>query len=324
MTVQKVCDLHFYSNHIGSQQKFETIVANIQHYDFISKVCVYVLRKFFFILENISHHSKAPKQPQVHLHIDRRIRAVIDADSPHRMIELYSGLRKGLKTKLRLYDQSTFDSCDKALRAAAAKKVWDGKTSNQKAARRKQMAEQLKLKRSSRNSNEVSNDLEKDRSRKKQKPSMKRPISVVDTAIKKAKIALHNTKDPENPTKHKSNVCIACDCFIFSTDRICTITKAQLKVHRHRLGVHEYEAFHGVSLCSELVRQYHVRGCTNLLLSPRAKRLRQGWMICGSCKRSLSHDKRSSTKSPKESIANGFVIGTFPSSIKRINPISRR
>ncbi len=87
--------------------------------------------------------------------------------SPHRMIELYSGLRKGLKTKFRRIDQFTFDSCDKALRAAKAKKVWDGKTSNQKAARRKQMAEQLKLKRSSRNSNEISNNLEKDRSRKK-------------------------------------------------------------------------------------------------------------------------------------------------------------
>ena len=70
---------------------------------------------------------------------------MIDADSPHRMIELYSGLRKALKTKLRLYDQSTFDSCDKALRAAAAKKFWDGKTSNQKAARRKQVAEQKSL-----------------------------------------------------------------------------------------------------------------------------------------------------------------------------------
>ena len=115
---------------------------------------------FFFILENISHHSEAPKQPQVHLHIDRRIRAVIDADSPHRMIELYSGLRKGLKTKLRLYDQSTFDSCDKALRDAAAKKGWYGKTSNQKAARKKQKTEQHQLKRSNRNSNEVSIALE--------------------------------------------------------------------------------------------------------------------------------------------------------------------
>ncbi len=93
---------------------------------------------------------------------------MIDADSPHQMIDLYSGQRKGLKTKLRLYDQSTFDSCDKALRAAKAKKVWDGKTSNQKSARRKQKAEQLKLKRLSRNSNELSNDLERDRSRKKQ------------------------------------------------------------------------------------------------------------------------------------------------------------
>ena len=92
---------------------------------------------------------------------------MIDADSPHRMIELYSGLRKALKTKLRLYDQPTFDRCDKALRAAAEKKSWEGKTTNQKAARRKQNTEQKKLKRSSRNSNEVSNDLEKDRRRKK-------------------------------------------------------------------------------------------------------------------------------------------------------------
>ena len=288
-------------------------------------------KEFFSILKNISHHSEAPKQPkeapkqpQVHLHIDRKIRAVINADSPHLMLELYSGLRKRLQTKLRHYDQSTFERCKRALTAARVKKHWDGATSNQKAARRKQDAEQHKLKRSSRDSNEVSSALEKDRSRKKQKPSLKRSISVADTAIKKAKIALHSTKDPENPTKHKSNVCIACDCFIFSTDRICTITKAQLKVHRHRLGVHEYEQFHGVSLRPELIKQYHVRGCTNLLLSPRAKRLRQGWMICGSCKRSLSHAKRISTKPPKESIANGFVIGTFPSSIKRINPISRR
>ena len=53
-----------------------------------------------------------------------------------------------------------------------------------------------------------------------------------------------------------------------------------------------------------------------MLLSPRAKSKdnKQNFMCCNPCKLSLSH-KNTNKSPPRHAIANGFVIGTVPSTI---------
>jgi len=82
------------------------------------------------------------------------------------------------------------------------------------------------------------------------------------------------------------------------------------------LGSTEYEKFHRVQLKDTLKQQYRVTGLPGMLLSPRSKQVRGGWLIHSSCKRSLDRYQ----KPPKYAIANGFVIGEVPRTIKCRNP----
>ena len=102
-----------------------------------------------------------------------------------------------------------------------------------------------------------------------------------------------------------------------------TMTRQQLKPHKHRLGIREYEQYHKVKLSATLISQYHVPTLPNMLLSRRSRKIGKGWVTCAHCRSSLRPDTRLKTKPPKFAIANGFVIGEFPEEVKRVNPKSK-
>ena len=88
-----------------------------------------------------------------------------------------------------------------------------------------------------------------------------RAILLSLNTVRQAKKRLHRTQDPDDPTKHRAHVCIVCYCFLTSIEPLRTMTRAQLKSHRHRLGVNEYERYHQVQLKQILIAQYHIPTC---------------------------------------------------------------
>jgi hypothetical protein len=77
---------------------------------------------------------------------------------------------------------------------------------------------------------------------------------------------LHQTKDPENPVKHKAIVCIICNRCIIGTEAIHKLTKEQILLHEKRLGVESYEEYYETKLKSEVTKQYEVDGLKGMLL----------------------------------------------------------
>lgn len=141
----------------------------------------------------------------------------------------------------------------------------------------------------------------------------------IKRAVKIAKRHLHRTKIQDEPTKHQCHVCIVCDRIILGTESLRVMTKKKLKEHKHRLGVHEYEQYHGIKLPEILVKQYRVKGCPGMLLSPRARRIRNGWTTCAQCKSSMTKRHVAKFSPPVNSIANGFAGGQMPNKIKGRN-----
>ena len=80
----------------------------------------------------------------------------------------------------------------------------------------------------------------------------------IDDVVRQAKKRLHRTKHPDNSSKHKIYVCVVCDYFIIGTEPLRTMSRKQLKAHKKRLGVHEYEQYHEVKLNNFQISQYHV------------------------------------------------------------------
>ena len=138
----------------------------------------------------------------------------------------------------------------------------------------------------------------------------------IKRAVKIAKKHLHRTKMPDNPRAHQCYVCIVCDRVILGTESLRVMREDRLKEHSHRLGVHEYEQYHGIELPKILKKQYRVRGYPNMLLSRRERRIRKEWTTCAECKSAMK--KRCITKftPPKNAIANGFAIGQMPKKLK--------
>ena len=137
----------------------------------------------------------------------------------------------------------------------------------------------------------------------------------IKKAVKRAKRVLHRTKDQDDPTKHRANVCIVCDCFISGTEPIRTMSKSELKAHRECLGVDEYEQYHKVKLKDELKKQYRVKNFDDMLLSRRSRRRNGGYVTCAHCRNSLRPDQAHKKDPPKYAISNGNVIGEFPKKI---------
>ncbi len=138
----------------------------------------------------------------------------------------------------------------------------------------------------------------------------------IQKAIKQALEKLHRSKNDDNPRLHSSYVCIICDCFIHGTDAVCSLKANEIKAHRQRLSVDAYEKYYKTSLPEELKKQYHVPGFPGLLLSPRSRRYKGGWVTCPLCRSSMRPSNTSKANPPKFAIANGFVIGSFPTKIK--------
>jgi hypothetical protein len=115
---------------------------------------------------------------------------------------------------------------------------------------------------------------------------------------------------------HRAIVCIICDRFIIGTETIHKLTKADIWAHSGRLGVNSYEEYYHTTLKAEVKKQYQVHGFQDMLLSPRSRKYVDGYATCSVCYSGMQPQMASKRTPPKFSIANGFVIGSFPKEIK--------
>jgi hypothetical protein len=81
--------------------------------------------------------------------------------------------------------------------------------------------------------------------------------------------------------------------------------------HKHRLSVESYEKYYKTTLHADLVKQYKISDIPDMLLSPRANRVGDLFVVCTSCCWSTRLFKKNRTNPPKHSIANGFVRHWF-------------
>ena len=137
--------------------------------------------------------------------------------------------------------------------------------------------------------------------------------------------ALHLTNTDwtkQTNTTHKALVCLICDCFVMTrSSKVSSMSSAEIKKHRCRLGVQTYENFQGVPLHKDLIKQYTVSGFPGMLLSPRSRKISAGtYPVCSHCKAGMKPSQTCSKKPPKFAIANGFAIGTFPTKIPHASP----
>ena len=137
----------------------------------------------------------------------------------------------------------------------------------------------------------------------------------VDEPVKKAIQVV--TRTCRNNGKHQASVCVACDRNIKGTETIHQLSKERILLNKHRLGVATYEKHFVTSLNPTLVKQYEIQDLQGLLLSPRSYREGDNFEACSCCNSSLIPSvAKKSTKPPKWSIANGFVVGHIPRSLK--------
>jgi hypothetical protein len=141
----------------------------------------------------------------------------------------------------------------------------------------------------------------------------------IKKAMKVAANYLHKSKYSDDPTIHRAPVCIICDCFVIGTERICKLKEREIREHGHRLSCESYEKYHNIEMDNELRKQYNVSGFPGLLLSPRSRKDDDGYIACSSCYNSMRPKDKKKKHPPKFSIANGFVIGTFPMKIKIVS-----
>ena len=139
--------------------------------------------------------------------------------------------------------------------------------------------------------------------------------------MKNALKYLHRTKVEEpdgRGFKHRAHVCIICDCFIIGTEPLKWMTRPDIRAHKNRLSVKAYEAHYNTKLPQCLVDQYKVCYLPGMLLSPRATSLGTLFATCLTCYEGMKR-QRINKPPPRLSIANGFVIGSFPDKIEFID-----
>ena len=146
-------------------------------------------------------------------------------------------------------------------------------------------------------------------------------LSAIDISccIKQTKKYLQRTQDLSDPLKHKAIVCVICDRFIIGTETIHYLSTENIKIHKKRISVESYEKFYNTTLKPELRNQYLINDIAlkELLLSPRSRKTRKGHSTCSCCFEAMSSKKKTQNHPPKFAIANGFVIGSFPTEIER-------
>jgi hypothetical protein len=140
-------------------------------------------------------------------------------------------------------------------------------------------------------------------------------IEVSLDGVEEARRLLLRT-DIDNSGNHRAIGCTVCDEFIIGTEEECWITKDELLKYKDRLGVDMYQEYYCGGTCMDevLIKQYEVKGCEGMLLSPRfGGNDSSSVMVCSKCKNSLR--ERNSKTAPRFAIANGNAIGTIPSTI---------
>jgi hypothetical protein len=107
--------------------------------------------------------------------------------------------------------------------------------------------------------------------------------NVINQSMKEVVKFLRRTKDPVTPCKHRTIVCIICNCCIIGTESIHTLTNDQISVHGKRLSVESYEEYYETTLKSKVTKQYEVDGLIGLILSPWSRRYSNGYATCSVC-----------------------------------------
>ncbi len=74
-------------------------------------------------------------------------------------------------------------------------------------------------------------------------------------------------------------MCIICNRFIIGTETIHKLKKEKISAHSKRLSVESYKKDYGTTLKPEVAKQYqmNVDGLKGMLLSPQARKYRNGY-----------------------------------------------
>jgi hypothetical protein len=140
--------------------------------------------------------------------------------------------------------------------------------------------------------------------------------------MKEAKKILHRTQDTANtPHKHGVIVCIICNCFIIGTETIHKLKKEEISAHSKRLSVESYKKYYDTSLKPEVAKQYqmNVDGLKGMLLLPQVRKYCDWYATCSISYSGMQLQMATKKTPPKFSIANGFVIWSFPQEIQFFN-----
>jgi hypothetical protein len=128
-----------------------------------------------------------------------------------------------------------------------------------------------------------------------------------------------NIVEEEGPDSQRANVCVVCDELIIGMEDIKWLSKEDILNNKHRLSVESYEMHYRIDLKDELVLQYQVQDCElhGILLSPRARFKDNSYCSCLTCHNSLVCGSAEEKENPpKLAIANGFVIGHIPRTLR--------
>jgi hypothetical protein len=128
-----------------------------------------------------------------------------------------------------------------------------------------------------------------------------------------------NTVEKEGPDCQRAYVCVACDELIIGMEEIKWLGKEDILNNKHRLSVEAYEMHYRIDLKDELVLQYQVQDCDlhGILLSPQARFKDNSYCSCLTCYNSLvCGSAEEKDNPPKLAIANGFVIGHIPKTLR--------
>jgi hypothetical protein len=149
---------------------------------------------------------------------------------------------------------------------------------------------------------------------------------VISRSKKEALKFLHKTKDPRNPHKHRNIVGIICDRCIIGTEAIHKLTKVQISLHKKRLSVDSYKEYYKTTIKPEVTKQYQINvdDFKGMLLSPRSRKYLDRYATCSVCFSGMQSHMATKKNPPKFSIANGFVIGSFPQEIQFANKDGER
>jgi SHAQKYF class myb-like DNA-binding protein len=139
----------------------------------------------------------------------------------------------------------------------------------------------------------------------------------IEGPMKEAQRLICRTGCDGSKTTHQANVCVICDRIIQLGAEIHKLSKQRITRFKNQLGVDSYNEHHG-ELHQEVVKQYQVAGLEGLLLSPRSRRSINPdngditFEVCSQCLNGMKSADEGRESPPKHAIANGFAIGSIP------------